>query len=38
MNETEYLGYVNIQYKKTDRIQISVPINGKTYTFVSNMK
>tara|TARA_B110000977_G_C11011457_1_gene467843 strand:- start:199 stop:1338 length:1140 start_codon:yes stop_codon:yes gene_type:complete len=38
MNETEYLGYVNIKYKKTDRIQISIPINGKTYTFVSNMK
>ena len=34
MNETEYLGYVNIQYKKTDRIQISIPINGKTFIFV----
>lgn len=36
MNETEYLGYVNIVYKKTDRICINVPINGKTYMFLFN--
>ena len=36
MNESEYIGYVNIVYKKTDRLLISIPINGKTYLFLAN--
>ena len=31
MNETEFVGYVNIRYKKTDRMVIYIPINGKSY-------
>ena len=38
MNETEYVGYVNIRYKKTDRMVIYIPINGKTYLFLANMQ
>jgi hypothetical protein len=36
MNETEYIGYINIEYKKTDRILITIPINGKSYSFIAN--
>lgn len=36
MNENEYIGYANIVYKKTDRICINIPINGKSYLFISN--
>ena len=36
MTENEYIGYVNVAYKKTDRISINVPINGKTYVFIFN--
>ncbi|MDN3689048.1 hypothetical protein [Cyclobacterium jeungdonense] len=33
-NETEYIGYVNIEYeKKIEEIVLSVPVNGTTYTF-----
>ncbi len=37
MNETEYIGYVNIVYKKTDRLIINIPINGESYVFLYNI-
>jgi hypothetical protein len=33
-NETEYLGYVNIEYSKVDNIQLRIPLNGSIYEFV----
>ena len=33
MNESEYVGFVNIVYKKTDGVLINVPVNGKSYLF-----
>lgn len=32
-NETEYLGYVNIKYKKADRLTLKVPFNGTDFIF-----
>ena len=29
----EYIGYVNVSYRKADIIELLVPINGKTYLF-----
>ncbi len=34
MNESEYVGYVNIAYTKADNLQLYIPINGTTYLFV----
>ncbi len=33
MNEDEYVGYVNIDYEKTDDLIIDIPLNGKVYHF-----
>lgn len=33
-NETQYQGYVNINYKKVDHLQFIIPINGVNYSFV----
>lgn len=33
MNETEYLGYVKIAYKKADNLQITIPVNGINFIF-----
>jgi hypothetical protein len=32
-NETEYLGYVNVKYKKADRLTLKVPFNGTDFIF-----
>lgn len=32
-NQTEFMGYFNIQFIKTDNIRIEIPINGETYIF-----
>ena len=32
-NETEYLGYVNIKYKKIDHLQIVIPFNNTNFVF-----
>ncbi len=32
-NQTEFIGYFNIQFIKTDNIKIEIPINGETYIF-----
>lgn len=34
MNESEYVGYVNVVYTKADNLQLNIPINGTTYVFV----
>ncbi|WP_140936934.1 hypothetical protein [Sphingobacterium lumbrici] len=32
-NQTEFMGYFNIQFIKTDNLRIEIPINGETYVF-----
>ncbi len=32
-NQTEFMGYFNIQFIKTDNLIIEIPINGETYVF-----
>ena len=32
-NQTEFMGYFNIQFVKTDNLRIEIPINGETYIF-----
>jgi hypothetical protein len=32
-NQTEFMGYFNIQFIKTDNLRIEIPINGETYIF-----
>lgn len=32
-NQTEFMGYFNIQFIKTDNLKIEIPINGETYVF-----
>jgi len=32
-NQTEFMGYFNIQFVKTDNLRIVIPINGETYIF-----
>ena len=32
-NQTEYMGFFNIDFLKTDNLTISIPINGETYVF-----
>jgi hypothetical protein len=32
-NQTEYMGFINVRYLKTDNISIQIPINGETYVF-----
>ena len=32
-NQTEYMGYFNIQFIKTDNLRIEIPINGEIYIF-----
>jgi hypothetical protein len=32
-NKTEYLGYINIKYKKIDHLQVVIPFNNTNYTF-----
>lgn len=32
-NQTEFMGFLNVKYLKTDNITISIPINGETYVF-----
>jgi hypothetical protein len=33
MNEMEYLGYVNIEFIKADKLDIYIPVNGTTFVF-----
>ncbi len=35
-NQTEYSGYINIQFMKTNNLTIEIPINGETYVFHRN--
>lgn len=32
-NETEYLGYVNVKYKKADSLTLTIPFNGTDFIF-----
>ena len=32
-NQTEFMGYFNIEFIKTDNLRIEIPINGETYIF-----
>ena len=32
-NQTQYAGYFNIKYKKSDNMNINIPINNTIYTF-----
>ncbi len=32
-NQTEYMGFFNIRFIKTDNLTIEIPINGETYIF-----
>lgn len=32
-NETEYLGYVNVKYKKVDHLQVVIPFNDTDFVF-----
>ncbi len=32
-NQTEFMGYFNIQFIKADNLKIEIPINGETYVF-----
>ena len=32
-NQTEFMGYLNIKYLKTDNLIVEIPINGETYIF-----
>jgi hypothetical protein len=38
MNESQYLGYFNIEFKEADRILITIPFGKKSYDFVYNFK
>jgi len=33
-NQTEYIGYLNIDYKKVDHLYLNIPLNGIIYKFI----
>lgn len=32
-NETEYIGYINVKYKKVDHLQVVIPFNNTNFVF-----